>query len=110
MHKISQLVQDTLEFSRRQAGYALLANVIAHLNDTERDGLYMLDDEGLLWQSTITSPSRVAVPRSMILGVMALVHTKYAHLGVGWITALIQRRYHRLTYKRDVKDYVPSCG
>lgn len=96
-----------MELSRRQAGYALLAYVIAPLHDTERYDLYVLDDEDLLWHLTITSPSRVAVPRSMILG---LVHTKYAHLRVGWITSLTQRRYHRLTYKRDVKDYVPLCG
>lgn len=70
----------------------------------------MLDGEVLLWHSPITSPSRIAVPRFMIPGVMALVHTTYAHPGVRPTTWPIQRKFYWPTYKRDVRDYVLSCG
>ena len=70
----------------------------------------MRHDEGLLWHSPITSPSQNAVPRSMIPGVMALVHTTYVHPGVGRTTELIQRKFHWPAYKRDVRDDVLTWG
>lgn len=70
----------------------------------------MRDEEGLLWHSPITCPSRISVPRSMVPGVMALVHTTCAHPGIGRKTELTQHKFHWLTYKHDVRDYIISYG
>ena len=52
----------------------------------------------------------IAMLRSMIPSIMALVHKTYAHPGDGRTTELIQRKFYWPTYKRDIMHYVLSCG
>ena len=86
---MSQLLRDRPELVRRQAKDLFLANTISYVKEKGGCDPHMLDKEGLLWYSPMTSPSRLMMPRSMIPGVMALAHTTYAHPGVGRITELI---------------------
>ena len=88
-----QVLLDTPELVKRQAKDSFLANAISNVKKKGGCDPYMLDEERLLWYSSITSPSRLAMPRSMIPGVMALVHTTYAHPEVGRTTELIQRKF-----------------
>lgn len=61
----------------RQAGDSLLSKVLAKLKGRDGGGPYILDKKGLLWHWPIISPPRVAVPRSIIPRMIALIHTTY---------------------------------
>ena len=50
-----------------------------------------------------------SLPRSIVPGVLALVHGTFGHPGIAKTTIIIERKYNWPTLKRDVRDYVLSC-
>ena len=76
--------------------------------ETRRE--YVADDDEFLWYVPPGSILRLAVPRSLVPGILALVHTTYGHPGVARTIELVQRKYHRISPISDVRDYVLSCG
>ena len=72
-------------------------------------GEYVMDANGLLWVAPQENISRLAVPRSLDPGTMALAHSTYGHPGTSSTTALITHRYYWPTLIKDVRDYVLSC-
>ena len=87
-----------------------LLGKIQDLDNGGAGGGYVADDNGLLWYAPPGSILRRAIPRFLIPGVLALVHTTYGHSGVTRTTELAQRNYHWTSLKSDVRDYVLSCG
>ena len=65
----------------------------------------MIDDNGLLWVAPLGKIPRLAVPQSLVPGIMALAHSTYGHLETAKNIALISRRYCWPTLIRDVGDY-----
>ena len=65
------------------------------------------------WTSLVCTPGyilRLAIPRSLVPGILALVHTTYGHPGVARTTELTQRKYHWTSLIGDIRNYVLSCG
>ena len=52
---------------------------------------------------------RLVIHRSLVPGILALVHTTYGHPGVARTTELTQRKYHWTSLKGDIRNYVLSC-
>ena len=63
---------------------------------TEKDKMqtdYVLDRDGLLRHISPRTPARLAVPRSLIPGLLALVHVTHGHTDVMRTTAIVNARY-----------------
>ena len=87
--------------------------LLGKIQDLDNGGTgreYVADDNGLLWYTPPGSILRLAIPRSAVPGILALIHTIYGHPGVTWTTALVQRKYHSTSLISNVQDYVLSCG
>ena len=69
-----------------------------------------MDDEGILWHIPDGEDPKLAIPRAMIPGVLALVHSTFGHPGMARTTLLIQSKYHWPTLVKDAREYVLSCG
>ena len=54
----------------------------------------LLDDEAILWYSSKGEDRKLAIPRMMIPGVLALVHSTFGHPGVARTTLLVQGKYN----------------
>ena len=50
------------------------------------------------------------MPRALVLGILALVHSTYGPLDVTWTLVLVRDKYQWPTVAQDVRDYVLSCG
>ncbi|CAM9960820.1 unnamed protein product, partial [Choristocarpus tenellus] len=53
---------------------------------------------------------RLAVPRSLVSNIIALVHLQTSHQGVGRTVALTHRYFFWPSLHKDTQDYVLSCG
>ena len=73
-------------------------------------GGYVVYNVDLLWITSIREIPCLAIPRTLVPGVLALVHSTYAHPRVGITTALVNQRLYWPILARDVHDYVLSCG
>ena len=71
---------------------------------------YVADDNRLLWYAPSGFFLGLAIPRSLVPGILALFHTTYGYRGVARTTELVQRNSHWTSLKRDVQDYVLACG
>ena len=95
---------DTLQKSRRweetQRRDAMLEPIPFKLGSGEVGGEYLLDDEGILWHAPGGENPELAVPRVMIPGVLALVHSTFGIPGVAHISILAQGKYNRPTWSR----------
>ena len=73
-------------------------------------GKFVMDDNGLLWLAPLGKVPRLAIPQSLVSGIMALAHSTYGHPGTARSTALISRQCCWPTLIRDVRNYVLPCG
>lgn len=71
---------------------------------------FITDDVGILWYVPRGQKPVLAVPRSMISRVLSLVHSIHGHPGVARTTLLVRDRFGWPTLRRDVREYVLSCG
>ena len=95
--------------ARQREDFHLLGRV-RDLNNGGTGGECVTDDDGLLWHAPPGSILRLAIPRSLVPGALAFVHTTYGHPGVARTAELTQGKYHWTSLKSDVRDYVLSCG
>ena len=70
----------------------------------------MMDDNGLLWIAPMGKTPRLAVPQSLIPGILVLVHSTYGHPGTARTMTLVSLRYYWPTLTKDVRNSVLSCG
>ena len=104
---------DTLRNSRRlEKGRDELKrwNLLVKLGSGEMGGEYLLDDEGVLWYAPKGEDAELAIPRVMIPGVLALVHSTLGHPGVARTTLLVRGKCNWPTLIKDMRGYVLSCG
>ena len=87
-----------------------LLGKIQDLDNGRTGGEYLTDDDRLLWYAPPGSILRLAIPCSLVSGILALVHTTFGHRGVARTTDLMQRKYHWTSLKSDFRDYVLSWG
>ena len=71
---------------------------------------YLIDEKNLVWYTPNDSKPVLAVPRSMVPELLALVHTLHGHAGVGATLALVRSHFHWPTIARDTRLYVSPCG
>ena len=71
---------------------------------------YLIDERNLVWYTPNDSKPVLAVPRSMVPELLALVHTLHGHAGGGATPALVRSHFHWPTIVRDTRLYVASCG
>ena len=110
IQRIADLLRKPQELLERQREDPHLLGRVQDLNSGGTGGEYVTDDDGLLWYAPPGSILRLAISRSLVAGILAFVHTTYGHLGVARTTELTQRKYHWASLKRDIRDYVLSCG
>ena len=110
VQQIADLLHKPQGFMARQREDSHLLGRVRDLNNGGTGGEYVTDDDGLLWYAPPGSILRLVIPRSLVPGVLAFVHTTYGHPGVARTTELTQRKYHWTSLKSDVREYVLSCG
>ena len=110
VQRIADLLRQPRELRARQREDSHLLGKVRDLNNGGTGGEYVTDDDGLLWYAPPGSILRLAIPRSLVPGVLAFVHTTYGHPGVARTTELTQGKYYWASLKSDVRNYVLSCG
>ena len=110
VQRVADLLRKPQELMARQREDSHLLGKVRDLNNGRTGGEYVTDDDGLLWYAPPGSILRLAIPRPLVLGVLGFVHTTYGHPGVARTTELTQGKYHWISLKSDVRDYVLSCG
>lgn len=70
----------------------------------------MLNDGGIPWRARKGKDPKLAIPKVMIPGLMALVHSTFDHPGIARTTLLVQGKYDWPMLAKDVHEYVLSCG
>ena len=71
---------------------------------------YLIDEKELVWYPPDKSKPVLAVPRSVIPELLAIVHTLHGHAGVGATLSLVCGHFHSPSIARDTRLYVVSCG
>lgn len=77
---------------------------------TGEDRSYLLDDESILWHVPKKEDPKLAIPRPVVPGVLALVHSTIGHPGVAGTVLLVRRAHSWPTLVGDVREYVLLCG
>ena len=67
-------------------------------------------EESIVWYTPNDSKPVLAVPRSMVPELLALVQTLHGHPGVGATLAVVRSHFYWPTIARDTRLYVASCG
>ena len=107
---VSQRLQDTPELVKSQSKDPKLLEIVRDLVSGGMEGDYVLDEKQLLWLSPVGSAPRLAIPHSLEAGIITSVHTTYGHPGVAKTTLLAQQDCYWPILKKDLRDYVLSCG
>lgn len=63
----------------------------------------MLNDNDLLWNTPLDRAPRLAVPKPLVPGGLALTHSTYRHAGVAKSTMSASRRNHWPPLARNVR-------
>ena len=105
VQRIADLLRKPRELMARQREDSHLLGKVRDLNNGGTGGEYVTDDDGLLWYAPPGSILRLAIPCSLVPGVLAFVHTTYGHPEVARTTELTQGKYHRTFFKSDVRNY-----
>ncbi|CAM9478629.1 unnamed protein product, partial [Sphacelaria rigidula] len=77
---------------------------------SKRRDAYVLDENDLIWHTSPKEPAKLAIPRSLVPGLLAWVHTTHGHAGVMRTTAVVNARYEWPGLFVDIRKYVLSCG
>ena len=106
-------LKETSLLAAQQNNYPFLKQIRISLieNKTCPESVrYLVDEKGLVWYTPNDSKPVLAVPRSMVPELLALVYTLHGHAGVGAALALIRGHFHWPAITRDTRLYVASCG
>ena len=79
VQRIADLLRKPQELMERQREDSHLLGRVRGLNNGGTGGEYVTDDDGLLWYVLPGSILRLAIPRSLVPGVLAFFHTTYGH-------------------------------
>ena len=87
-----------------------IRNSLVGKNERLENERYLIDNKELVWYTPDDSKPVLAVPRSMVPELLALVHTLHGHAGVGATFALIRDHFHWAVIARVTRLCVASCG
>ena len=88
------LLRKPQELMKQQRENSHMLGNIQDLDNGGTLGGYVTDDDGLAWYAPPGSIlRRLAIPRSLVPGILALFHTTYGHPGVARNTEVMQREY-----------------
>ena len=110
MQRITDLLCKLQELMDQQSEGSHMLGKIQAFENGVAGGKYVADDDGLFLYASPGSILLLAISRSLVPGILALVHTTYGYPGVSRATELMRRKYHWTSLKSDVRDYVVSCG
>ena len=114
LERVTAILQDLPQLTQRQCEDMVLGKIRKELQEAGNRGSgsreYVMDDNGLSWVAPRGKIPRLAVPRSLVPGIIALAHSTYGHPGTAKTTSLISHRYCWPTLIKDVRDYALSCG
>ena len=102
IQRIADLLRKPREFMKRQREDSHLLDKVQDLDNGGTGGEYVTDDDGHIWYIPPGSILRLVIPRSLVPGILAFVHTTYNHPGVARSIELAQRKYHWTSLKSDV--------
>ena len=94
VQRIAGLLRKPKERMKRQREDSHLLRNIQDLDNRRTRVEYVTDEDGLLRYAPPSSMLNLAIPRSLVPGILAHVHTTYGHPGVARTTELMQGRYH----------------
>ena len=109
LQRITGLLREPQERMKQQEEDSHAKKETEILTKKEPGGGYVADDNALLWYVPQGSILRLAIPRSLVPGILALVHTTYGQPGVARITELVQRKYHWTSLRSNIRDCMLSC-
>ena len=114
--QVAEVLRDTPRLVQRQKEDARLGPIGGRLREVgdrqtpEGTANYVLDDNDLLLSVPRGEAPKLAIPRALVPGVLALVHSTYGHPGVARTLLLVKGMHGWPTVAQDVREYVLSCG
>ena len=108
MVETARRLQDVEYITRQQQRDDFLRTKILASGTVKDD--YVLDDENVLYYAPRGEKPTLAIPRTMVAAVLSLVHTTNGHPGVAVTTLIAKSKFSWPTLRRDVREYVKSCG
>ena len=103
----ADIQQNSRFLEQKQRRDAVLELILAKIG-AEKIGEYVLDDDRLLLYKG--EDPKLAIPRVMVPGILALVRSTFGHPGVARTALLVQNKYHWPMLVKGVREYVLSCG
>ena len=113
--QVAEVLRDTPRLVQRQREDARLGPIWGRLRgrgdrqSPEGTANYVLDGNDLLWSVPRGETPKLAIPRALVPGVLALVLSTYGHPGVARTLLLNKGEYGWPTVAQDVREYVLSC-
>lgn len=104
----ARLLQDAEYISQQQQRDTFLRTKIMASGSVKDD--YVLDDDNVLYYAPRGEKLTLALPRTMVAGALALVHSTNGHPGIAITTLIMKTKFSWPTMRRDVREYVKSCG
>ena len=101
--EIADILQNSRLLEEKQRRDTALEPILAKFGSREIGGEYLPDDEGLLWYAPKGVDPKLPIPRVMVPGVLALVHSTFGHPSVPRTTLLVQGKYNWSTLVKDVR-------
>ena len=110
LERMEAILRDTARLVEAQQEDPLLGPIRKALEKGEQEtGDYVLDDQNLLFHAPRGLAHVVALPRTLVPGVLALAHGTFGHPGIARTTLIIADKYNWPSLKQDVRAYVRSC-
>ena len=114
--QVAEMLRDPSRLVQQQREDARLGHIggrlrgDGHRQTPEGTADYVLDDNDLLWNAPLGEEPKLAIPRALVPGVLALVHSTYGHPGVARNLMMVRGKYWWPIVAQNVRDYALSCG
>ena len=92
VQRLAGLLRKPQELIKQQREGSYLLGKIQDIDNGGTGGGYVTDDDGLLWYAPPGSILRLAIPRSLVPGILVFVYTTYGHPGAARTTQLMQKK------------------
>ena len=93
VQRIAGLLHKPQELMNQQREDSQLLGNTQDLDNAGSGEEYVTDDDELLWYLSTGSILRLAIPRSLVPGILALVHSTYGYPGTARNIELMQQWY-----------------
>ena len=109
MAETARLLKDNAYLAGRQKRDAKLGPMFKESGSGEDE--YLMNDNGVLRYAPGEKKNILAIPRTLIPGVLSLVHSTFGHPGAARTTLpFVRDKYSWSSLRKGVRQYVLSCG